>query len=103
MTASNDYFGRKLSIYETIGKSVQPIAADTLTEQLPSLGVLFDSHKITATLQSQLGSKTGRLRLVIGVSIAQLGLRFLHEADGHGFRCLASTSFASRAVVSPSR
>lgn len=58
-------------------------------------------RKTALDFGSQFYAQAIHLVIVIGHRFVKFGLGFLKKTGRHGFKYLASTSFASRAVVSP--
>jgi hypothetical protein len=97
----HDNFGSERNIYET--KPIQAIASHTRAEELPSFRIFLDAAEAVANFPSELCAKARQDAVIVSHRIGQFGRSLNQEPNIHGVRCLASTSSASSAVVSPRR
>ncbi len=100
---NDDDFIWKWSVYQAIRKPVQEVTSHPAAQAPPSFGVILDAGKRLAHFGGKLLPQPWRLRLVKGGCLIEFVFRLREKANDHGFRCLAKTSSASRAAVSPAK
>ncbi len=104
MHDSNDYdFIWKWSVYQAVRKPVKEVTAHATPQEPPTSGMIQDAGKRLAHFGGKLVPQPRRLRIIIRDRLIDFGFRLREKANDHGFRCLAKTSSASRAAVSPAK